>query len=141
MGYTTEFDGQFSITPSMKPEHVKYINQFSETRRMKRDAKIAETFSDPVRIAVGLPIGKFGEYFVGSPENCGQNHDASILSINDPSPTQPGLWCNWSITEDGNYLEWNGSEKFYYYTEWLEYIIKNFLNIWGYTLNGVITYK
>ena len=40
-----------------------------------------------------------------------------------PPKTQPGLWCQWVPTEDGFGLEWDGNEKFYYYVEWLEYLI------------------
>jgi hypothetical protein len=32
---------------------------------MKRDAEKASKLADPVREAVGLPIGTEGEYFVG----------------------------------------------------------------------------
>jgi len=84
MGYTTEFDGQFSITPSMKPEHVKYINQFSETRRIKRDPKIAETFSDPVRIAVGLDCiyGPEGRYLGKSWDSVGDEETGKQFKEN-----------------------------------------------------------
>lgn len=139
MGYTTEFEGEFKISPNVSEYHVKYIKAFNETRRMKRDSKICETLPDPIRLDANLPVGEFGEYFVGGTGFAGQGHDASVLDHNNPSRTQPGLWCGWTI--ENNNLVWDGVEKFYYYTEWLEYLIKNFFQPWGYTLNGIMSYQ
>jgi hypothetical protein len=32
-------------------------------------------------------------------------------------------------------------EKFYYYTEWLQYLCDHFLAPWGYVLNGEVTWE
>ena len=47
------------------------------------------------------------------------------------------------IEESGVYSRfgWNGGEKFYNYIEWLEYLIKNLLEPWGYALNGEVTWQ
>ena len=37
-----------------------------------------------------------------------------------------------------NELEWDGGEKFYYYIEWLKYLIDKFFQPWGVILNGEI---
>ena len=42
MGYQTDFYGAFKVEPTMKPEHIAYLNQFNETRRMKRNPKLLE---------------------------------------------------------------------------------------------------
>ena len=65
MGYTTDFNGEFEVSPSLSYDHKQYLDAFATTRRMKRDQDIAETLPDPVREAVGLPIGYEGAYFVG----------------------------------------------------------------------------
>jgi len=127
MGYTTDFDGQFDLDRPLCEGTRKYLQLFSETRRMKRDAKKAAKLADPTREAVGLPIGKEGEYFVGSTGYMGQDDDGSVINYNYPPSTQPGLWCQWVPNEDGTAIEWDGGEKFYEYVEWLEYIISNFL--------------
>jgi hypothetical protein len=108
---------------------------------MKRNSRIAEQMQDDVRLSVELPIGIEGEYFVGSRKDHGQTHDKSIIDYNESPKTQPGLWCQWVPSEDGKYIEWSGMEKFYYYTEWLNYIIEHFLKLWGYTLNGVVSFQ
>ena len=52
----------------------------------------------------------------------------------------PTTYCQWRPTENGTGLEWDGIEKFYYYGEWLEYLVSHFLKSWGYTLNGTVRY-
>jgi len=76
---------------AMKPEHVAYLKQFSDTRRMKRDPKKAEKRRDPIRIAAGLPIGPDGAYFVGGEGLGGQDLDKSVVDGNKPPKGQPGL--------------------------------------------------
>jgi hypothetical protein len=52
-----------------------------------------------------------------------------------------GYHCDWAPTKDGIAIEWNGSEKFYDYGEWLEYLLREFLVPWGYTVNGKVTWQ
>ena len=117
MGYTTDFDGFMKIDPPLNPEQVSYINKFSETRRMKRDPDRASKLHDPLREAVGLPIGDEGCYFVGGEGFAGQDKEDSIVEYNRPPANQPGLWCHWLISEDGTRLQWDFGEKFYDYED------------------------
>jgi hypothetical protein len=146
MGYTTEFEGSFTISPTIKPEHAVYLNRFAETRRMQRDSSIlqSEEFPDPIRESIGLPIGIDGEYFVGGGGLVGQERDRSIVDYNKPPRTQPELWCQWIVTKTQggtDVLVWDGGEKFYAYIEWLEYLIEHFFKPWGYTLNGSVEWQ
>lgn len=54
--------------------------------------------------------------------------------------TQPGLWCQWIINENGD-LAWDEGEKFYEYEEWLVYLIDNFFAPSGYICNGDIEFQ
>jgi len=141
VGYTTDFYGSFDIDIIVSEDHAKYINKFCQTRRMKRDPAIAVKLDDNLRKNVGLSIGRQGEYYVGEDQYALQHDDGSVLSINSPPDTQPGLWCQWTINEDRTKLEWDGGEKFYNYIEWLQYVINNFLGPWGYTLSGTIKFQ
>jgi len=141
MGYTTDFEGHFAITPPLTPEHRCYLLAFSGTRRMQREAHLVEKYRDRDRSLVGLPVGLEGGYFVGGGGYAGQANDASIIDYNHPPTGQPGLWCQWVPNDDGSRLEWNGAEKFYYYVEWLEYLIEHFFTPWGYVLNGVVRWR
>lgn len=140
MGYTTDLFGQFDVTPALKEEHRAYIKKFGDTRRMKRN-KTAETLSDPAREDVKLPIGEEGAYFTGGTGFAGQDHDDSIVDYNEPPKGQPSLWCQWEPNEEGTAIQWDGSEKFYNYVEWIAYLIKHFLEPWGYTVNGQVQWQ
>jgi hypothetical protein len=106
--------------------------------------------------------GNEGEYFAKLDGNHGQSSDASILDYNQaPGEVsygnkefesswkensrrakeglcQPGLWCQWEVSEDGTQLMWDGGEKFYNYVEWLKYLINHFFSKWKVKLNGKI---
>jgi hypothetical protein len=139
MGYTTDFYGHFQVTPTLSESHAAYLSKFADTRRMKRLEGACVELADPVREAVGLPVGVQGAYFTGSESVDGQDFDhSSVMDHNRPPKGQPGLWCQWVPSADRTAITWDGGEKFYYYVEWLEYLIQNFLEPWGYTLNGSV---
>lgn len=139
MGYTTDFDGELTINPPLNAAQVAYINKFNQTRRMKRHTDLLSL--DPVREAVGLPVGVDGAYFVGGGGPYGQARDRSIIDYNSPPEGQPGLWCQWCVSDDGTVLIWDEGEKFYHYTAWLEYLAEHFFSVWGCKLNGNIAWS
>ena len=71
----------------------------------------------------------------------GQEQDASLVDFNFTPASQPGLWCQWTPTEDGTAIVWDGGEKFSRYVSWLGYILNHFLIPWGYRLNGKVTWQ
>ena len=132
MGYTTEFDGEINIVPPLNEKEIKYINKFSDTRRMNR---------------------KNGPYYVGGTGYYGCDIESDVIDHNSPDPSQPGLWCQWMANEEGTQIEWDGGEKFYHAAEWMRYIIDHFIGknplaklnqpehfdfLQGHTLNGEI---
>lgn len=133
MGYTTEFSGRIKVSPPMSAAEVKYINAFANSRRMDREA---------------------GPYFVGGSGAFGQGHDPDIRDHNHPDESQPSLWCQWVASDEGDYIEWDGGEKFYEAGKWMQYIIDHFLgtnpiaknansewlseHLQGHTCNGII---
>jgi hypothetical protein len=141
MGYTTDFEGRFNLNKPLTEEHALFLNTFSGTRRMKRDASKTRERPDPIRKAVGLAVGPEGAYFVGAGDFAGQERTPDIVDYNSPPEGQPGLWCQWVPTKDGTGIEWNGTEKFYNYTEWLCYLIDHFLAPAGYVLNGEVLWQ
>lgn len=141
MGYTTEFEGRFKFNKSVDTELRSYVNKFMNTRHMKRDNEvIKEIYPDWEKRCLNGELGENGEFFV-SMDGISFMHDKSIINYNCPPSTQPGLWCQWEITKDGKYLQWDGAEKFYNYVEWLRYMINNFFKPNGYVLNGTINYR
>lgn len=134
MGYTTDFQGQFDLNPTLSEEQVTYLLNFSNSRRMKRDVSILEKNFGPCNNIMGT-YGEEGEFFVDDIE------DDSVIEHNYPPKTQPGLWCQWIPTEGGQELIWDGGEKFYDYVEWLEYLIKSFFNPWKIKISGVVRWQ
>jgi len=127
MGYTTDFEGGFEITPKLKEEDHTFLTKFAETRRMKRK--------------LGPEYGVEGEFYVDGDGFMGQADDDTVIDHNMPPRTQPGLWCQWIPNEEGNVLEWDGGEKFYHYVEWLKYLIDKILEPRGYKLNGQVRWN
>lgn len=107
-----------------------------------------------------------GEYFAKNDGEYGQSSDESIIDFNAASGEiawkdyngdwakrdemrkainadiikQPGLWCQWRL-DDETTLSWDGSEKFYNYIEWLQYLIVHFFEPWGIKVNGEVTWQ
>ena len=127
MGYTTEFDGQIKVEPKLNQKEIDFLIKFSNTRRME----CVE-----------------GPYYVERSGFMGQDN-GSVVDCNKPPNSQPGLWCQWVPTLDGEHIEWNGSEKFYNSAEWMQYFIDHFIGLdpiakkeldflTGHTLTGLI---
>ena len=144
MGYTTYFEGEFKLDKPFTQEHSEYLAKFNASRRMKRDVKKLKTMYNGEHGLPGAadPYGQEGEFYVGGHHaDFSDYQDASVKNVNQPPSTQPGLWCQWIPTEDGDGIEWDGGEKFYDYIEWLEYIIRNFIEPWGYKLSGEVLWR
>lgn len=138
MGYNTWIEGEFTVAPPLSPAHSAYLTAFADTRRMQRDPAKAAAMPDPVRLAVGLPLGEEACFFVGGTGGkYGEEDDQAVTDGNLPPVDQPGLWCCWAPSEDRCHLapdeDYNRN-----YVEWLEYLLALFLRPWGYTLGGEV---
>lgn len=127
MGYTTEFNGCFSLSQPLHPKIHDFLIGLSSTRRVKR--KLPPIY------------GTDGEFFVGDRDNMGQTDSPDIIDHNCPPATQPGLWCQWVPDDEGTYLQWDGNEKFYNYVEWIEYIVDKILAPNRYKVNGEVKWQ
>jgi hypothetical protein len=142
-----KFKGKHGLPYTFKPtqEQSDLIAKLEATNlivdvKPKTDTRTAEEI-----------YGPNGEYFVGDEKTAiidgntppGQITGFSSYDTNQErikgKKCQPGLWCQWTI-RDGKFT-WDGGEKFYYYVEWLEYMIDHFFNPWGVLLNGTIDWS
>ena len=156
MGYTTYFSGEIQIDPPISKDLSDYINAFSHTRHVRRDIDaVKRIFPDWEKLCWKGNPGAEGEYFIVPERKVNRPYIDSeetfdrwreqtwnangILDDNVPPAGVPGLWCHWVINENGK-LCWSGTEKFYDYDRWLEYLIERFFIPEGYTLNGRIFY-
>jgi len=133
------FEGKFQINPPLQGNHLGYLDRFSRIRHVTRDVKLLEKLGDPLREAVGLPLGEEGAYYMAGEISFDPNFtDPTIISYNEPPQGQPSSWCHWEATGDGeSYFCVNG-DKVYGYDSWLEYLIAHFFNPWHYKLSGRI---
>lgn len=140
MDVSEQMFGRLTITPQLEDRHAAYLHQFHRTRRMKRDVKILarEDRPDPLRLAVGLPLGVQGGYFVGVEPGAPQTAD--IVDGNVPPWGQPTYNSLWRPTPDGRSLV---AERYdaEYRAAWLRYMLKHFLGPWGYTVSGAIGWE
>src|SRR5207302_10365455 len=107
------------ITPPLKPKHRAYLKAFNAIRHVKRNGKRLEKLPDPIREAVGLPIGVDGAFYLGGTawDHKGEKNDLSIIDYNQVPAGQFSFYCQWVPTNDGKRLAWDGGEKFYHYVE------------------------
>lgn len=106
MGYTTDFTGSVRVEPALNAAEVAYLRKFNQSRRM---------------------AGSLGPYYVDRPGDFGQERTPDLYDYNQPPQGQPSLWCNWTPTEDGAAIEWDGGEKFHDADDWMAYLINHFL--------------
>lgn len=105
MGYNTDLIGYVNVTPALNDAEVEYLTAFSESRRWDRPD---------------------GPYVVPGNPALPEEFD-DVEAYNRPAPGEPGLWCCWVPCGEGCCLAYNGREKFYEPTAWLEYLIDTFL--------------
>ncbi len=151
------FRGHFKCTPFLNPDQIAYLTAFSRSRRMTWNGDTLADVDDPLREAVDISgPGKYGEFYVG------HAYDAFIPTVGDltyfntppgqatdfdvgygpgDERAQPGLWCQWVPTPDGEAIVWNQGEKFRNFVEWIEYLIRWFVSRWNVTLNGRVTWQ
>lgn len=106
MGYSTDFVGNLTITPSLNEAEIEYLAAFSASRRCERPG-------GPY-VVPGNPRAETSESFPGD-------------SYNEPAQGQPQLWCAWTTCWEGDCLAWSGTEKSYAMEQWLRYLIAHFL--------------
>jgi hypothetical protein len=93
MGYTTDFDGSFTLNKPLEAHQIEFLKMFSDTRRMVRDPlKVAALVGDErnercfeLLKLCNLPI----DFYCGV-GYCGQDHDSSVIDGN-VSGEFPGL--------------------------------------------------
>lgn len=168
MGYSTDFNGSLTLSRPTTEVEKLYLDTLAGTRRMQRDNTILmklyngeHGYPGKDKTNADEVYGFKGEYFAMDDHKMGQSHDKSIVDYNSASGEvgytehngdwglriqlmaqlkagQPSLWLQWVLNNEGTELEWDGSEKFYCYVQWLEYLIGNFFEPWGIKLNGEI---
>jgi len=106
MGYTTEFDGSIVIEPPLSDNFVNRFNEIANKRNNEYGDGVEGSFDHVCHNKLGRKGRAFGLISVGLSE-------------------VPGCWCHWILEnqQHATILMWDGGEKFYYYVQWLQYVI------------------
>jgi len=143
MGYTTDFFGKFKLSKPLTQDQNDYLIAYSETRHFKRN--VMRLNMPHLMSRLNIDFGKDGEFYITKTpkyESFAQEYKvSSTIDYNEPPGDCPGLWCNWIPSENGSSIEWNQAEKFYNYTEWLNFIIEKFLIPWGIDISGYVEFQ
>ncbi|GAQ88063.1 hypothetical protein KFL_003970100 [Klebsormidium nitens] len=156
----------FADGKKLTPQQFQYLMLFCNIPRFKRNVELLKSHSDPLREAVGLPLGEEGEYFVSSQEYEGLSeelkeavrnfsnklngvrwYNGAGISVECETPAGvPDLyWCHWRPSTTYRGIKWIGyfgkSITFFHATEWMQWISKNILQKWGLRLEGEIWYQ
>lgn len=143
MDYYIETNGTLKLKKPLTKTHATYLYEFSCAQRQARDVRKLERVADPVRAAVGLPLGTWGNYCVLG-EMAMQKTPSlyeSIIHANIPPLDQPSSWCNWIPIDCGREIRLCNLDCSGKPVEWLQYILKHFLTPWGYELNGQLSWQ
>lgn len=135
MGNHLEFVGGFGIYPSLAPAHRVYLERFYGTQRMQRHEFLTKLRPDPVRLAVALDVGDEGGYYVAG------DTSSDVIDPGRPPRGQPSSWCTWVPNDAGTRLDWGRGDHFYEYVEWLDYLIRHFMQAWHYRVEGKVAWR
>lgn len=151
MGYTTMFQGGFQFDKRLDEKLFQYLNDFANVRHCLLDLDYikANNPEDIKKYGFNGDAGKQGQYIVKEYNGLGKNHGPYFIDYNKMPDGIPELWCQWIPDRNGGLddpdgydeLVWDGVDKFYNYTEWLEYLISNFIAPSGYVLNGTVKWQ
>lgn len=138
MRFTQNYTGEVIITPTIDQDLKNYLNDLLSTRRVMRDVEeLQKAYGG--KYSYNGSYGIDGEFYANIDDMYCMNHqkDNTIIDYYSKPRPQPSFNCMWIINANGN-LEWNKRAKTYCSVEWLEYIIKTFLEPNGYECNGDI---
>lgn len=96
MGYTTDFTRHVKVSPPLNEDEISFLEDFNRQRHFKRE---------------------------GGPLSLTKDSAKEALDYNNTHPEIPGLWMQWVSNEDGNFIHWDGNEKFYNSPKWMEFLI------------------
>lgn len=137
MSYTYDLFGKLSISPPLTAAQVAYIQEFSGSYRHKFAPKW-QSWPNPLREAVGLPVGIDGEY-ISSAMGTGADFIENCMEVDTNTPNdQPSFQCCWTTNSKGTAVQWNKLRRTFAPTQWLEYMVEHFFIPWGVTLNGTV---
>lgn len=162
MGYTTTFEGTFTVSGNLTVDLIQYINRFNHCRHTAVDVeRFKAEVPDYEDYGFNGDLGSCGEFIIYDAFDHKHMNEFRKGTIDDYNPNSvKSFYCRWGFldTETHGLLPlhgmekiiqrkidagqvvfgWDLSEKFYSYVAWLKHIAAVFLEPSGVKLNGVI---
>ena len=92
IGYEIQFTGSLTLDKVLLPQHFAYLNRFVQIRHVTCSVEHLQDVPDPLREAVGLPLGPEGAYFVGINFDKENIRQPIVLKINKPPQANACYW-------------------------------------------------
>ena len=122
------------VTPPLDPAQVAYLRRFAEVRHVARDPSMLEDVADPLREAVGLPLGPEAQYALVGADLDG--HQVGTVDPERPPGTMPFFFCPWCPSATGGELVLTDEEDTHGgLGEWLD-ALQVLAGYWGRKLSG-----
>ena len=138
MGYSTDFSGSFELVPALTPSQVATIGKVHRHRHsspsgLEDDPMPTLPYAAPLmgNMSTLAPVERF-------PSNAVYTGREKGMAWSGPFPS---AYCQWTVTSDGSYLEWDGGEKFYAYELWLRFLIEHFFKPWRVAVTGAVHFR
>lgn len=171
----TKLTGEITIVPALNKKEQLFIKKFSEMKHVKRhngpyfvEDLIIDTLcetNDEVKEELEQNKKKTNtkkqDKSIDTKKKTVIDYEhetkkyptdgSDIIDHDRPHDGKPGLWCRWTVNDEGNAIIWDGHEDFYNSADWLAYLINHFIGsqpmakgattltfLSTHTLNGVI---
>lgn len=113
MGYSTDFTGEFTITPGLSDELIDQLNEFCATRH------------EALRPGMHAHTDEWNRPYTGPLKDT----------------TEVGIWCQWkfeaSEDADATIMRWDEGEKAYSMAEWAAFILEHHIPA-GHVVTGEV---
>ena len=138
------FQGAFNLTPALSSAQTSYLQAFLAVQHGFWPLKYVRQQSDPVREAVGLPLGADAAYYTGHHSNGLKGRHPFIDKYNTISPgpgNQPHCGnCPWQLSPDDRQLVPDKKKLAAMPLKWLGWLVKYIFTPWKINVTGVASY-
>ena len=137
MGYTTRFKGHFTLEPALTPDQRDIVRAITKTRHAPSEPGFELKYALPDRGNDVTRLHPDTEFRLAKKTTRRGTYGGDTGCYEG---AYPSIWCDWTASEDGRRLEWNGGEKFYEYEGWLRHLITNAFEPWGVRVSGWVDF-
>lgn len=138
------FQGSFNLTPGLSEAQASYLQAFLAVQHGFWPSEYVQQQADPLREAVGLPLGEDAAFYVGHYSNGLKGRHPFInkhITISPGPGDQPHCGnCPWQLSPDSSKLVPDKKKLAAMPLKWLGWLVSNILTTWKINVTGVASY-